>query len=796
MEATDVIVPPAAAAESRPAIDVTDVVFAVRRRLLLVAVVVIAVVAIRGWQAFHAPRIFHTTTTVRIQSGNAAVFAGEMGGQGYDYRVDPLISEQRVIASRIISERTVDSLGLRVRPPADGTLPWSVLARAGHPIVAPDAGGGERVLRAGTNSYSLRTPGRPADEKPYGRPVTADGVTVVLDGPPMRDPRTAQEYHLQVDARSSAAGEVVGGLATKAIPQTDIVEISYDAPDALLVEQVANTVARTYAQYSREVSRNAARTKTAFILSQVDSQAIRLRDAQDSLKMFQERYQVGDVGKEQDALFATTAGLDDSRRKLELEQQVYIRLMGKLARADTADEDLRRLAGSEAVAGNRYISGLYDRWFDLLKQREQNITVENKNENNRDVQAVTALIAKTKSDIQSASEFYLQNLRTKIGETEAKSAAMRQQMERFPPLTAEQARLTSNVRTTQATFEELQRQYQIQRIAETDEPNKVRILDEAPRPDVPVGPRRMRTLLYAVAMGIALGVAIAFLLDRLEDTIRSPDELTTRMNVTTLGLIPAIDTRDSSRDAAPNVGRLITHADPRSPVAEAYRSLRTNLAFARSAAPLRTIVVASPGPGDGKSTTAANLAITFAQLGQRTVIVDADLRRAVLDRTFGVERTPGLTDCILGTVALADAAKSTPVANLFVVPSGQFPPNPSELLGSNAMRELIERMKAEFDVIVFDTPPLVAVTDAAVLSTLTDGTVLVTRANVTKRATIRRALSQLGAVHARVLGAVLNDVDSRSASYYGGHGYYYAYYGPESDRDRTLGVRLRKLVGR
>ncbi len=244
-----------------------------------------------------------------------------------------------------------------------------------------------------------------------------------------------------------------------------------------------------------------------------------------------------------------------------------------------------------------------------------------------------------------------------------------------------------------------------------------------------------------------------------------------------LGTIPQIKDASGSRHAADGGGhRLVTHLDPRSPVGEAYRSLRTNLAFARAHEPLKTIVLSSPGPADGKSTTVANLAITFAQQGQRTLLIDADLRRAVLDKLFSVPREPGLTDVLVGRAALMQAVNKTAIENLHVLGSGPFPPNPSELLGSQAMREVLRAARDEFDVVLLDSPPLLAVTDAAVLSTMVDGAILVVRTGSTPRTSVRRAISQLETVHGRLVGTVLNDVDFRAGLYGGGYGYYYYYY--------------------
>jgi capsular exopolysaccharide synthesis family protein len=230
-------------------------------------------------------------------------------------------------------------------------------------------------------------------------------------------------------------------------------------------------------------------------------------------------------------------------------------------------------------------------------------------------------------------------------------------------------------------------------------------------------------------------------------------------------------------------------------VAEAYRSLRTNISFARAQSRARTLVLTSPGPADGKSTTVANLAITFAQQGQRTLLVDADLRRAVLDKTFSVPRTPGLTEVIVGVSPLSAAVHPTTVENLFVMASGQLPPNPSELLGSDRMRDVLAEAREAFDVVLFDSPPLLAVTDAAVLSTIVDGAILVVRVGSTSREAVRRATAHLRAVHSRVLGAVLNDIDASTGGYYGGYGYYAYAYHAQDDEAPTLRGRLRRLVG-
>jgi capsular exopolysaccharide synthesis family protein len=219
---------------------------------------------------------------------------------------------------------------------------------------------------------------------------------------------------------------------------------------------------------------------------------------------------------------------------------------------------------------------------------------------------------------------------------------------------------------------------------------------------------------------------------------------------------------------------LVTVHDARSSGAEAYRTLRTNLIFSQAVQSLNTLVVTSGSPAEGKTTTAANLAVSFAQQGMRVLIVDCDLRRARLHKMFGVPREPGLTECVLGQFEHEAVTRSTSVPGLYILPSGLLPPNPSELLGGEKMKNTLQALSGAFDLVILDTPPLLAASDAAILSTLADGVVLVVRAGVTESEAAQQAMQQLASVGARVIGAVLNDPDAKVQQYGGYYKYEYA----------------------
>jgi capsular exopolysaccharide synthesis family protein len=285
---------------------------------------------------------------------------------------------------------------------------------------------------------------------------------------------------------------------------------------------------------------------------------------------------------------------------------------------------------------------------------------------------------------------------------------------------------------------------------------------------VPVSPRPLRNLVLAGLFGLLLGLGLAVARDTLDKTVKTPEDVLEITGLPTLASI-GYDNRASSRP-------LVVQDDPNTPRAEAFRQLRTNLQFVEIDQPLRSFVVTSPLPGEGKSTSACNLAITLAQAGIRVLLVEGDLRRPRIPTYLGIEGGVGLTSVLIGQVALADAVQTWGDSGLSVLPSGPLPPNPSELLASAGMRALMTKLEETYDVVVVDAPPLLPVTDAAVIATLTSGALLCIRVGKVRHEQIRRALDALRAVDAAVLGCVLTMAPTRG---HGSYAYGYGYgYGP------------------
>lgn len=332
-------------------------------------------------------------------------------------------------------------------------------------------------------------------------------------------------------------------------------------------------------------------------------------------------------------------------------------------------------------------------------------------------------------------------------------------------------------------------------------PDNIQIQNHAVTPSGPIGPQRTRNILVALLLSFAAGIGLAFLLDYLDDSVRTSDDISRHVGLPTLALIPHHLTSDNrlkllspknGNGAAPSGAALIAMEERHSPMAEAYRHLRTSLLFSSAGKPPQTILVTSSAPSEGKTTTAINTAITLAQSDADVVIIDCDLRRPRLHSHFGLENTQGLTNYLSGDKDTTNLIRTYPeLPRLKIVTSGPIPPNPAELLSSNEMRNLLQFLSGRFKHVIIDSPPAISFTDAAILSTLVDGVVLVAMANKSSIHLMRQFKQRIHNIGARIYGVVLNGIKAGSMEYdYYGSGYY-KYYSHDDDEStpRMEGTR-------
>lgn len=290
------------------------------------------------------------------------------------------------------------------------------------------------------------------------------------------------------------------------------------------------------------------------------------------------------------------------------------------------------------------------------------------------------------------------------------------------------------------------------------------LLDYALVPTSPIRPRPTLNMAIAMVLGVMIGVGIIFLLEYLDNTFKGPDDVEKKLKLPILGAVPLIK-------GSENNIKLVTFSDPKSPVSEAYRMLRTNIQFSNLDNRLKTIVVTSTGPSEGKSTSISNLAITMVNQGNKVLLIDADLRKPQIHKLFKLDNELGMTSVLMGE-KMEDAIKSISGMKLDVLTSGPIPPNPSELLGSNSMKRFLEECRELYDVVLIDSPPTGVVTDSAVLSTIADGTLYVVAVGQALTDQTLKAKDMLSNVKANIIGIIVNKVNVDKKKYQN----YYSYY--------------------
>jgi non-specific protein-tyrosine kinase len=332
--------------------------------------------------------------------------------------------------------------------------------------------------------------------------------------------------------------------------------------------------------------------------------------------------------------------------------------------------------------------------------------------------------------------------------------------------------------------------YQNAQLLQAQNTSNIQIVERAQPSLVPVRPQILQSTLLAAVIGLMVGIGFVVLIEYMDDRLGAADQIEALLGAPVLGTVGHFT--DFERDwAKQKQHALIANAAPRSPVVEAFRSLRTNLRSSASDRPFRSLLVTSAAPAEGKSTISANLAVIMAQAGLRVLLVDADLRRPTVQRLFDWPNTKGLSNLVAdATASWDDLIRPSAVDNLYLLPSGPLPDNPSDLLDSEHFRQLLKTLVANFDLVILDSPPILPVTDAAIVAPLVDGVVIVVDTGNTRSGTLRHAKDQLMRVHGRLLGAVMNKVSAGQA----GYPHYYHYYSQSAESKPAKNGRVKPAV--
>jgi tyrosine-protein kinase Etk/Wzc len=773
-----------------------DTLALLRRHVLVVLLVTLATLGAAAYKVYNASPNYRATATVRLVNERQRL-SGSLGGEAVEpvggWDTDSRLSQIQVLQSQAVARAVAEKEGLRLEVITRG-LAEGLLRGVSVPAEAPR----DTITLTFDDSQVTAHGSRGAVRAAYGSPLEVDGVRFAVSSRP-----TVERAELQVIPLGAAAGRVMGGLKGYLRPKTDVVDVSFTAGDPLVAQRVANAAVQAFQEHSIERGQQASRRRRIFIEQQLDKTESLLAGAQNAFNAFRSRERVYSSQERARAQQSDLTAIEIRRQELDAHRRTNLALLDALqqrAPAGAPADRLSALVASPGIAENPVVAQLFAQLGQLEATRDSMTTGPGASTpDNPDVQRVNALIASTQTKVLSAVRGQIASLDARIQALDDLKARSSAEMATLPRTEAEEANLGERVEIYRRRAEQLREELQKAQIEEAAEAGEVEILDLAAGPGAPIGTGRTAKLAFGLLLGLLLGGGAAYVLENVNTSIRRRDELETLLQIPNLALIPKLalgmDRRGKVLPAGQPNGNgkaathrvkpeLVTIADLRSVGAEAYRTLRTNILFSGSVQSVRTILVTSASPKEGKTTTSANLAITFAQQGYRVLLVDCDLRRARIHRVFRLPQEPGLTQVVLGQNTADEAVRGTLVDGLYVLPTGALPPNPAELLGSPAMRSTLEQLSGMFDLLVLDTPPLLVASDAAILSRVADGTLLVVRAGQTERTAARQAMAQLLTVQARILGAVLNDPDATVPKYgdyyYGTYQYDYSY-APKGD---------------
>src|SRR5438552_8945851 len=638
-----------------------------------------------------------------------------------------------------------------------------------------------------------------------------------------RLPRTVSgEAVRESRAYTATLENLAGKLRTNRVGGTSILEITATSTNALEARDLANAVAEVYRDYNK-ANRNARIVEARkFIESQLKEVEGRVRRAEEEVWAFRDANRIISPGAESSmllSLFTQVRGDIEKARQQRIElEQVQTRLertdpgsVTERVYVDTQNPAILRMLGTQT---------------DLILERS-NLALEVTDKHPR-LQAIDDRLREVRREMRRELAAQIALLRNREEILGRQQGELLQRNREVPAVELSLARLQRDAKVNDDLLTLLKTRHQEALIKEAEGVEEVSIVRPASEPGAPVGSEAMNTVLVGGLLGLMLGLVLAFVQETLDTSIGTIEDVESYLGVRVLGIVPHIDPHETMQrllerrpglaqvepDALQSHALLITHFDPKSPVAEAYRTLRTNIQFERIERGGKVLVVTSPTLQEGKTTTIVNLALTMAQNGQKTLLIGANMRRPSIYRFFGIEREPGLSDILVGNAQWRDCVRGVAdilmgrfemedvmaapgLDNLHIIEAGPIPPNPSELLSTSAMTEFLRAVAAEYDIVLIDTPPILPVTDSAIVAGKADGVLLVYQAGKVGRLVLKRAKAHLEAARAQVWGVVLNDLQTEVSGYTYTH-YYTHYYGEETpgEPSRGGGGRVQRAVDR
>jgi len=609
-------------------------------------------------------------------------------------------------------------------------------------------------------------------------------------------PASSSEDLAEAKRLAPYVGPLQGGLKVEPVresrgglyKETRLIDISYQHGDPATAARITNAVADTFVRANLEKKNETNTSTSEFLSRRVAELQTQIRTDEEKLVSYAKSNQILSLDASQNTVVERLAGLN--KQLLEAEND------RKMAEAEYNAAKAPGAAGALAEANGKDIADTESKLADLKQKRAQ-LAVDATDEA-PEIKEIDQQIAELQKHLTETrarnTSTLLTNLGTRYRQTLAREEALRKAFNQQKSETVTKNEAAINYRILQQEIETNKGLLDslLQRSKENDvvlagRPNNISIVDYAIVPDYPVGPARMRSVMLAFVLALALGVGLALFLEYLDDTIHSTDDVEKFLRLPALAVIPAmggvsrrrlfssataLQKRNGNNGGNPE---LLLKINGRSALAESYRQLRTSVLLSTAGRAPKTLLITSSLPGEGKTTTAVNTAISLAQTGANVLIIDADMRRPRLRSIFDLPEREGLSSILSSEMKPQDmlnAIAKDPTTGLHVLTSGPIPPNPAELLGSDQMRKLIGVLSVPFTHIVIDSPPVSSFTDGVLIASMVDGVLLVVHGGKSSRGVVRRSRQLLLDVGAKLFGVVLNNVSIRSHDYY----YYYQRY--------------------
>ena len=750
-------------------ITLRDLFVVLRRHLLLLFVVSTVCVALTAYYVVRQPRRYRAIALLQLTEARQSITQAIQYSDPKPRSSEAPLSQIQVLKSRAVVGTVVDSTGLRLRP-ATPRFPYALLTEV---RIDSAVGRDSFFVTFAKDSATVRNGSR-TETVAYGAPYRGAGVSFAIAKHP-----GMQEARFTLLPREQTIDWVIGSLRTTTRGETNIVDVSYVHESPQVAQRVTNKLIDTFQDVNIRAAQGQSRRRRLFLEQQLPEDVAQLTKAQNALTAFRSREQVFSSRTRAEAQQSALMALDIRREELDADRTMYKSLLSRLQGPNTErkSDELRAMIAVPDLSGNPVVAQSYQQWTQYQTSRDSLTTGEWRSAaTNPDVARLDQLIAGAQQRLEAAVSGHIGALDAKIsalGTLRNRSAAA---VGALPHTESREEELVRQVEANRTLADHLREEYQKARMAEVVEAGQVDIVDRAALPYAPISDMRTLKLLLGLAVGLVLGGGSAVAVEGASSRVRRRTDLEGQLGVPVLSIIPRIEPPLKKEHAAGGLAATMratrshrtkvggpsetrqSSTVPMSPAGgEAFRLLRSSLKWSQSGASSHTLLVTSAMAQEGKTTTSTNLAAAFALEGQQVLLLDCDLRRTRLHRAFRVPRNPGLAQVLRCLLTPAAAVRSTFINGLSFLPAGSDADGITDLFGSQRMRSILDELSHVFNVIVLDTPPVLAVADAVTLAPMADGVLLVVRAGSTDRRAVRQTVQQLSAVGAGVVGAVLND---------------------------------------